>query len=181
MFCSKCGKEIKDEAAFCPYCGAKTTEEATKEKATDENEAGKAAENAENEDFTAKITKLNDTKDTTSEFDKEDIDNNKGMSILAYLSWLVLIPIFAAKKSRYAQFHANQGLILAIIDTAYWIINGVITGILMIVSPIASAIVCAITGLFGLVFLVLVILGIVNAASGKAKELPVIGKYKILK
>lgn len=181
MFCSKCGKEIKDEAAFCPYCGAKTTEEATKEKATDENEAGKAAENAENEDFAAKIAKLNDTKDTTAEFDKEDIDNNKGMSILAYLSWLVLIPIFAAKKSRYAQFHANQGLILAIIDTAYWIINGVITGILMIVSPIASAIVCAITGLFGLVFLVLVILGIVNAASGKAKELPVIGKYKILK
>lgn len=181
MFCSKCGKEIKDEATFCPYCGAKTTEEATKEKATDENEAGKAAENAENEDFAAKIAKLNDTKDTTSEFDKEDIDNNKGMSILAYLSWLVLIPIFAAKKSRYAQFHANQGLILAIIDTAYWIINGVITGILMIVSPIASAIVCAITGLFGLVFLVLVILGIVNAASGKAKELPVIGKYKILK
>ena len=181
MFCSKCGKEIKDEAAFCPYCGAKTTEEATKEKATDENEAGKAAENAENEDFAAKIAKLNDTKDTTSEFDKEEIDNNKGMSILAYLSWLVLIPIFAAKKSRYAQFHANQGLILAIIDTAYWIINGVITGILMIVSPIASAIVCAITGLFGLVFLVLVILGIVNAASGKAKELPVIGKYKILK
>lgn len=181
MFCSKCGKEIKDEAAFCPYCGAKTTEEATKEKATDENEAGKAAENAENEDFAAKIAKLNDTKDTTSEFDKEDIDNNKGMSILAYLSWLVLIPIFAAKKSRYAQFHANQGLILAIIDTAYWIINGVITGILMIVSPIASAIVCAITGLFGLVFLVLVILGIVNAASGKAKELPVIGKYRILK
>lgn len=181
MFCSKCGKEIKDEAAFCPYCGAKTTEEATKEKATDENEAGKAAENAENEDFAAKIAKLNDTKDTTSEFDKEDIDNNKGMSILAYLSWLVLIPIFAAKKSRYAQFHANQGLILAIIDTAYWIVNGVITGILMIVSPIASAIVCAITGLFGLVFLVLVILGIVNAASGKAKELPVIGKYRILK
>lgn len=181
MFCSKCGKEIKDEAAFCPYCGAKTTEEATKEKATDENEAGKAAENAENEDFAAKIAKLNDTKDTTSEFDKEDIDNNKGMSILAYLSWLVLIPIFAAKKSKYAQFHANQGLILAIIDTAYWIINGVITGILMVVSPIASAIVCAITGLFGLVFLVLVILGIVNAASGKAKELPVIGKYKILK
>lgn len=181
MFCSKCGKEIKDEAAFCPYCGAKTTEEATKEKATDENEAGKAAENAENEDFAAKIAKLNDTKDTSSEFDKEDIDDNKGMSILAYISWLVLIPIFAAKKSKYAQFHANQGLILAIADTAYWIISGVITGILMIVSPIASAIVGAITGLCGLVFLVLVILGIVNAASGKAKELPVIGKYKILK
>ena len=114
-------------------------------------------------------------------FEKEDIDDNKGMSILAYISWLVLIPIFAAKKSKYAQFHANQGLILAIIDTAYWIINGVITGILMVVSPIASAIVGGIMGLCGLGFLVLAILGIVNAASGKAKELPVIGKYKILK
>ena len=86
MFCSKCGKEIKDEAAFCPYCGAKTEESA------DEKEAGqsenKTGENAGNEDFAAKIAKLNDTKDTTSEFDKEDIDNNKGMSILAYLSWL---------------------------------------------------------------------------------------------
>lgn len=51
----------------------------------------------------------------------------------------------------------------------------------MVVSPIASAIVGGIMGLCGLVFLALAILGIVNAASGKAKELPVIGKYKILK
>jgi len=31
------------------------------------------------------------------------------------------------------------------------------------------------------VFLVLAVLGIVNAANGRAKELPVIGKFKILK
>ena len=35
--------------------------------------------------------------------------------------------------------------------------------------------------LLGIVFLVLVIIGIINAANGKAKELPVIGKYRILK
>lgn len=23
MYCSKCGKEVKDSAAFCPNCGAK--------------------------------------------------------------------------------------------------------------------------------------------------------------
>lgn len=23
MFCGKCGKEIKDDFTFCPYCGAK--------------------------------------------------------------------------------------------------------------------------------------------------------------
>ena len=35
--------------------------------------------------------------------------------------------------------------------------------------------------LLGIVFLVLDIIGIINAANGKAKELPVIGKYRILK
>lgn len=25
MYCNNCGKEIKDGAAFCPYCGAKTS------------------------------------------------------------------------------------------------------------------------------------------------------------
>jgi len=36
-------------------------------------------------------------------------------------------------------------------------------------------------GLVNLVFLVMLVLGIVNAANGRAKELPVIGKFKILK
>jgi len=31
------------------------------------------------------------------------------------------------------------------------------------------------------VFLVLAVLGIINAANGRAKELPVIGKFKFLK
>ena len=39
----------------------------------------------------------------------------------------------------------------------------------------------AITGLFSLVFLVFAIIGIINAAQGKAKELPVISKIKLLK
>ena len=39
----------------------------------------------------------------------------------------------------------------------------------------------SIIGLCSLVFLVLAVLGIVNAANGRAKELPVIGKFKFLK
>jgi len=27
MFCSNCGKQVKDDMAFCPYCGAKLSEE----------------------------------------------------------------------------------------------------------------------------------------------------------
>lgn len=36
-------------------------------------------------------------------------------------------------------------------------------------------------GLVNLVFLVMLVIGIMNAVNGRAKELPVIGKFKILK
>ena len=36
MYCSKCGKEIPASAAFCPYCGAKTSEEAANDSGDDQ-------------------------------------------------------------------------------------------------------------------------------------------------
>ena len=48
-------------------------------------------------DRNEKLNALNDTADTTGEFDKQDIEQNKIMALLAYLSWLVLIPLIAAK------------------------------------------------------------------------------------
>lgn len=103
------------------------------------------------------------------------------MGILAYLSWLVLIPIFAAPKSKFARFHANQGLVLAITEIVWWIVTAVLNTILYAISWRLGALFGTLLGLVNLVFLVLLILGIVNAANGKAKELPVIGKFKILK
>lgn len=36
MFCSKCGKEIEDDAKFCKYCGAKIGDEPKKEQTREE-------------------------------------------------------------------------------------------------------------------------------------------------
>ena len=69
-----------------------------------------------------KFENINNTKDTTSEFDKEDIQKNTFMAILAYFGILVLIPIFAAKDSKFARFHSNQGLILLIVAILYYVI-----------------------------------------------------------
>ena len=66
-------------------------------------------------DVNETIKNLNNTNDFTEEFEQEDIQNNKTMAILAYIGILVLIPIFAAKESKFARFHANQGLVLLII------------------------------------------------------------------
>lgn len=127
-------------------------------------------------DFNEKLNEFTNTADTTSEFDPADIEKNKVMAILAYLSWLVLVPIFCANNSKFARFHINQGLLLAIAETAFLVVFGILS-----VIPLLGWIFAVIESLLGLVFLVFAVLGIVNAASGKAKELPVIGKFRILK
>ena len=54
------------------------------------------------------------TPDTTAQFDPQDIELNNRLSLLSYLGILVLVPIFLVKRSRFARFHANQGLVLLI-------------------------------------------------------------------
>ena len=106
--------------------------------------------------------------DTTAEYDQADINANKVMAVLAYIGILVLIPLFAAKDSKFARFHTNQGLLLFIVA----IIASVISRIHVIGF---------IGALIGFITFIFAIIGIVYAAQGKAKELPFIGKYKILK
>lgn len=126
-------------------------------------------------DFNEKFNEFNDTEDTTAQFDPNDIQQNKVMAVLAYLSWLVLIPILGAKSSPFARFHANQGLVLAIAE----IICGVLLGIL-VKLPLIGWIFGLVDGVFGLICLIFAIIGIVNAANGRAKELPIVGKFRVL-
>ena len=158
-FCEKCGKEIGEDVKFCPNCGAETA----KTENTTENEQPKTENNT---DFSEKIAALNNTADSTSSFTKEDIEKNKVMAVLAYL--IFLIPLLAAKDSPYARYHTNQGLILFIVAVISSVI-AVIPILGWIVAPIISIIVT-----------ILAIIGIVNAATGKAKELPIIGKFKLI-
>lgn len=127
-------------------------------------------------EFKDKVVELNDTADTTDAYDPEDVSKNKGMAILAYLSWLVLIPLLCAKESRFARFHCNQGLLLSIVETIAGIIIGALARIPLIgwVFAVAGALV-------EVVMFVMLIIGIVNAANGRAKELPVIGSITLLK
>jgi uncharacterized membrane protein len=114
------------------------------------------------------------------EVDPTDAEKNKIFGILAYLWILCLVPIFAAKDSPFAKYHANQGLVLFLLEIVLsitlYIINIVIFTILPGMSFIAS-----ILGLIQLGPLILLIMGIINAAAGKCVPLPVIGGIKLLK
>lgn len=165
-FCGKCGTQVNEGVKFCPGCGAEI--EAPTQDTQQQNEFG------------AKLQGLNNTADSTTSFEKSDIERNKVMAILAYISWLVLIPIFAAPKSKFARFHANQGLVLAITEIIWWIVQGILSAILYAISW-RLGFISSILSLVNILFLVMAIIGIVNAANGKAKELPVIGKIRVLK
>ena len=165
-FCKQCGMELKEGVRFCPGCGTPVEDPA---QTTQQNSTTK-------DNFAAVFN----TADTTSQYDPADVEKNKAMGVLAYLSWLVLIPIFAAKDSKFARFHANQGLVLLIASAIFGVVRWVLSEILFAISW-RLYFVTVIISLLGLVFLALAIIGIVNAATGKAKELPVIGQIRILK
>jgi len=123
---------------------------------------------------------FNNTSDTTDQFDPADIQQNKMIALLSYLGILFLVPLLAAPNSRFARFHANQGLVLFIVEIVGSIAISILSGIfafiwiLWFIIPILWAV-------YGIGVFVLFILGIVNATGGKAKELPLVGKIKILK
>jgi uncharacterized membrane protein len=133
-----------------------------------------------------KLSKLTDTADTTAQFDPKDIEQNKVMAVLSYLGILLLVPLLAAKGSRFARFHAGQGLNLLIALIGWTIMHNVLMAILRAILLHGAtwrlySLIGTILSLVYIVFTVLAIIGIINALNGKAKELPLVGRYKLLK
>lgn len=113
-------------------------------------------------------------------FNSEDVQQNKVFGILAYLGILFLVPLLAAKDSQYAKFHTNQGIVLFILDVILGVCLGVVSTVLVFIPIIGWVLIPVISGAIGILILVLMILGIVNACSGEPKKLPIIGNINIL-
>ena len=166
--CPFCGAQIPDASRFCSACGKTIEPEPTKVE-----EAAQKIEDA--------VTEFQNTADHTAEFSSADIQSGLGLSVLAYLSILVLFPIFLGKKSPFVRFHANQGLLLFIGEVAYQIVTRTLVLLLSLCMPhIAVLIVDKLFLLVSMLFVVFAVWGIVNVVNGKAKELPLIGKIRLL-
>lgn len=95
----------------------------------------------------------------------KDVEDNKVYAVLAYLGILVLVPILAAKDSKFAQYHANQGLVL--------LLASIISGFVIWIPVVGWAL--------GIGLVVLWVMGIINAAKGEMKPLPLIGNIELIK
>lgn len=165
-YCSKCGVEVSADAKFCEACGASLTAE---------------SKSVSFDSVKEKIENFNNTADTTNEYDSADINNNKIMAVIAYIGILFLVPLLAAKESKFARFHTNQAIVLLIAEIAVGFVLGVVSAILLAISPVLTILSSLLSAAVSIVSIVFTIIGIVNAATGKAKELPLIGSIKIIK
>lgn len=149
-FCEKCGKEIS-KGSVCTEC------------------ASKANSNTEKSFFQTIL----DTKDTTADFSKEEIEKNKVVCGLAYIPILFWLPLVAGTKgSKYCKFHSNNGLLLLILD----VVLGIVSSLLGLI-PFVGAVLGSVLGLLTVGYIVF---GMVFTFQGKVKELPFIGGIKII-
>ena len=142
---------MKDDAKFCPSCGASVDGKPTKPSV----QAGEI------------------------KADPNDAEQGKVMAVIAYI--LFFIPLLTGdhKKSPFVMYHTNQGTVLFLASVALWIASSILGAILGAIRLwfIGSLL----SSLVGIAILALAILGIISALNGVMKPLPVIGKFTIIK
>ena len=114
--------------------------------------------------------------------DPQDAEQNKLMAVLSYLLfWLPLI-MGEHKKSSFVKFHLNQSLLLIICAIPGVIVLSILNVILTLIHPAVGIIGLLLLLAFCCMLGVFEIMGIINAATGKAKKMPLIGGlFTILK
>ena len=115
------------------------------------------------------MTNVPDESDHTAMFEEEDIRRTNILSALCYLSFLfVILGLLIEPNSKFLRYHINQSIVLQIF--------GVVAALVAII-PVIGWIVGCVASIAAVVFL---IMGIVRAYKGQAKDLPLIGKYTVV-
>ena len=99
--------------------------------------------------------------------DQNTIAEGKTTAIISYITFIGLIVAYimnSGKNNAYARFHIGQSFRIVVLAFANSVLAWFLPNSLSIISSIVS-----------LGILVLMILGVINAANGKVEALPVIG------
>lgn len=126
------------------------------------------------------------TKDHKSEFDSEEVKNYKTLAILSYIPIVAIIFAIMGKhkESKYLKFHVNQGLVLAILLVIVSIISTVLGIVFAFEAMIKNNIpiwVSFVSYFLYCVCFIAMMYGIINTANNNSRDIPLIGKIRILK
>jgi len=97
---------------------------------------------------------------------EDKTEQRKLVTYLSYFSFLFIVPYLLHKDDEFCRFHANQGLLLFLVNTILNVAGGIFSGVVGIVGWIFTLI-CFIRGLR-------------SVYRGTMEPLPIIGSIKIL-
>lgn len=106
--------------------------------------------------------------------------NEKVYGILSYFWFLFIIPLLAGGKE-FSRYHANQGLVLFILEVILGIVVGIVSAVVGWIPFVGMIVSSVLGGIVGIIMLIFMVLGIYRAASGEMKPLPLIGAITIIK
>lgn len=164
--CPNCNALLDDNAMFCVTCGAKIT--------GDSAQSSQQYYSAPPQGYAPAPAYAPDPFDHTSEFDPQDISDNKVIAMLVYLlgSVGIIIALLSSKDSPYAAFHVRQALKITVCE----IIAGIASAILLITVLVPMA-----AGIFTFILQIVKIICFFQICKGQAKEPPIIKNFTFLK
>ena len=161
-YCTVCGTEL-DENGICPRCAAE-------------------ADEAERNPTVSKVVDtFQNVNDVTDNIEEEDIEENKIFAVLGYFGSFVLIPIVCAPGSKFCRFHASESIDLILFDIIFATIATIVTILCFHVGKALGYVILALFIIIGVFSLLFWFIGIANSARGQAKEIPIIGRHRLLK
>jgi uncharacterized membrane protein len=128
-------------------------------KSSDQNTVQNSSQN------NSSSTTPSNTQSNTQSTSSTHANNNTLLGVLSYLGILVIISYFMRKESSFVMFHVKQGLALFGVEIVILVLRWIVPSLGLIWS------------IMNLITFVVAIIGIVNVAQGKEKELPVIGDW----
>ena len=190
-FCAQCGAENKGDSRFCFNCGAPVgaapvppVPPVQQENAGSQQQAYQQP-NYQQSNYQQSSYQQPVYQQPERTYVPDGDARTLGVgavSLLAYCPLLFFIPLVAYKDSKFARFHAGQGLNLLLLTVACWIVTGIFSAIFMAISIGLGLAVSSLLGCLSyLITLGLMIFGIVFVCKGQMKPLPVIGNISIIK
>lgn len=202
-FCVKCGTKLDDSFKYCPKCGAEnqfsvfhptqhSQANGNPPKYTGANDFAESqmnnVQNQPNDNATSNI-------DCSEQFydEAQDIDENKSISVIAYFGILFFVPLLVSPNSKFARYHANQGLIYLITILILGVANTILSKLFQLIFPssitfspfsggiLSASFVALCSSAVVAIIITLFIIGIINVIKGRKKPLPVIGNFTIIK
>ena len=168
-YCSNCRNQLPDGATVCNHCGTVYQKKIVSNNTYTATPGKKARKQINWKDLLS-------FRNRSHEFYAYDTMDNRIFAGLSYIGLLAIIPLLLKRRSPYAMFHVNQGIMNLVLTVLILLFFSFIDGIFF-----QNNMPFDYPTVFGYIFIGIEAFGIIQCIMGRAIEVPIFGKIKIFK